>query len=1284
MTSKKQAHQDPAQGKRSVADVEKVHQAELKAIVERREKAFGEKPDKDQVSNSLVGLALSGGGVRSGAVCLGLIDALRKEKALKLVDYLSTVSGGGYAGAHLSSGSLQDDAVTEQETRESVEESAAQNAEEPAANGAPPAAENERKRSWGVGRLPSRTLQLIHGGSYLHFTPRFFNRHLIGLVSMSAFLISFLLLVAAATALVFRCMDYTVCRTLIYALGFDDEVKLAFFPSFILFFSWLFAWILSCVIRVPNWAGRITQILLIMLILVTLVAISTLLGDGEITSRNKAGVSISKDTTAFSSAFGTLLISAVIASLLPYFSFKRLIRSGKSPKNAFEKYTFWVASRALVYGLPFVAVAFFAQENISGWNERRDDRLSWTEIKSWSPNNPMWRDLLQTQAETSEKSNSSSQIGVIWPKDNTKSSNERNKAEALFKHHFKLDYELRESKWDSDNLQTIMSERREALEVLPIIADNHSPQEKNEDVIIPTYHQAAVAQKSNEAEYNIVESLAQLVMLPLHRVVSGPEAYDQNPISKNATTRYEIRQTKTAIVHQINLRLEDRNFCRGMWQDPRIENAGSGPNRSPSKPEKTEPPPNSPELLAFLQVQKWHLPTDAGKDPSSSFKAWKAKLDGLYLDADALAKLKTPDGYPPGSSPTGEQLSKSSSEDLLEPGGLAKERYRLAVLGVNRRLLEAYYGSLIADKSTVFSTVVLRQDQWARLYWLLWTLGIFLGVGFVMDLNATSLHRFYRDQIGESWIEPFDKENRLTSLDTAAMGGPYHLINGTVQYFGKADKEGDRQFIREEGFLFSQKYCGSESIGYSRTNDYTKGRYQLDDAVAISGGAVTPLSSKNLLLRLLMALGNLRLGQWVETPGKCKQQSWMDDLNGFWPYSPFRALRDRMRPIQQRSRCFVTDGGNYENLGIEPLIKRGCRLIVAMDAGQDETYCFADLTRLMRRMEMFEGIELELVDDDLAGGEFEDLVPTRLRTMRKSQDAIESKPTIIEIADDKSKLAGALNDKWSKRHFVLLRIIYDRQDSEKDGYLVYMKPTLTGDEPFGLQQFAREHDLFPHDETANQFFEPERFQSYHSLGYHIASEVCQYFGDRLTRAIEKRDPSLLFEPVVEAEVVAPADEESDSDAKERVDVRRELEEIMKLPFTTDPKVEAKAFEKLAELGSRALFAMPQLLELCSLETTPEDLTVRIKNMIRFSNEPKRAAREFSAVIREPENTNLLLKAIELVTSLPWDQSHSELINAALNDIPKASLSADIQAVVVRAQKALAQTRSPIEHRQTQD
>lgn len=80
-----------------------VLKSEHKTINDRRKgkrpliQATFENSDKDPVYDT-VGLALSGGGIRSAAFCLGALQSLEAADALKRVDYLSTVSGGGYTG----------------------------------------------------------------------------------------------------------------------------------------------------------------------------------------------------------------------------------------------------------------------------------------------------------------------------------------------------------------------------------------------------------------------------------------------------------------------------------------------------------------------------------------------------------------------------------------------------------------------------------------------------------------------------------------------------------------------------------------------------------------------------------------------------------------------------------------------------------------------------------------------------------------------------------------------------------------------------------------------------------------------------------------------------------------------------------------------------------------------------------------------------------------------------------------------------------------------------------
>lgn len=69
--------------------------------IARRRRHYGAKNAEDSVD--AVGLALSGGGIRSATFALGVVQVLAHRGVMKDVDFLSTVSGGGYIGSFISS-----------------------------------------------------------------------------------------------------------------------------------------------------------------------------------------------------------------------------------------------------------------------------------------------------------------------------------------------------------------------------------------------------------------------------------------------------------------------------------------------------------------------------------------------------------------------------------------------------------------------------------------------------------------------------------------------------------------------------------------------------------------------------------------------------------------------------------------------------------------------------------------------------------------------------------------------------------------------------------------------------------------------------------------------------------------------------------------------------------------------------------------------------------------------------------------------------------------------------
>lgn len=76
--------------------VERVH------LKDRRKQLFTGRAAQDSdeaLNDSLFGICFSGGGIRSATFNLGILQGLAGQRMLKLADYLSTVSGGGYIGS---------------------------------------------------------------------------------------------------------------------------------------------------------------------------------------------------------------------------------------------------------------------------------------------------------------------------------------------------------------------------------------------------------------------------------------------------------------------------------------------------------------------------------------------------------------------------------------------------------------------------------------------------------------------------------------------------------------------------------------------------------------------------------------------------------------------------------------------------------------------------------------------------------------------------------------------------------------------------------------------------------------------------------------------------------------------------------------------------------------------------------------------------------------------------------------------------------------------------------
>jgi Patatin-like phospholipase len=369
-----------------------------------------------------------------------------------------------------------------------------------------------------------------------------------------------------------------------------------------------------------------------------------------------------------------------------------------------------------------------------------------------------------------------------------------------------------------------------------------------------------------------------------------------------------------------------------------------------------------------------------------------------------------------------------------------------------RTACDPLWGDFLSVMQELFE---LTNPGFAALDWIIVVAGalLFLYGWYAVDVNVTALHGFYRDRISQAYLfngetdttAPKGKraamdELRLSDLAPTKSRSFYHLINTTLNL------QASRQARRADFFLFSKRYIGSSLTDYCPTPDMERvdRRLNLGTAVAISGAALAPNmgSATSPALVFVMTLLNVRTGYWLPNPRKV-----MGRATTFRGVGPLFLLRELFGMLNENSRYVnVSDGGHIENLALYELIRRRCRFIIACDAEHDPECTFNGLAKLMQYARIDGSVDIDLDLD-------------RLR-----------------------KTAGG----HSRGHWVVGKISYG--DGE-DGYLLYLKASLTGDEPEGIKAYCSQNAGFPHEPTSQQFFKEGQFEVYRDLGYHIACDV---------------------------------------------------------------------------------------------------------------------------------------------------------------------------------------------------
>jgi hypothetical protein len=357
-------------------------------------------------------------------------------------------------------------------------------------------------------------------------------------------------------------------------------------------------------------------------------------------------------------------------------------------------------------------------------------------------------------------------------------------------------------------------------------------------------------------------------------------------------------------------------------------------------------------------------------------------------------------------------------------------------------------------------------------------------ISLLVQPNANSLHPLYRDRLAKAFlfhpaptlltpqndvVEPDDvvKPWRPLLSDISGLKGPYHLINTALNV--EASKVANRRGRNADFLFFSPKFIGSKSTGYVATPDLQEIAPALDlaTAMAASGAAVSSnMGSQSIKpLTATLALLNIRLGYWMRNPAKVHlaarraggfnfftrigrtRNLW---ANYYFLAEVFGLLNEKYKSV------YLTDGGHIENLGMYELLRRRCRVIIAIDAEADPQMAFGSFNTLERYALIDMGVRIDL--------------PWQA------------------VTNESLKTGASINDtgdapKHKGPHCAIGEITYP---GGRKGSLIYIKASLTGDENDYIFDYKKRYADFPHETTLDQMFTEEQFEAYRALGFHAA------------------------------------------------------------------------------------------------------------------------------------------------------------------------------------------------------
>ncbi|MCG6154183.1 patatin-like phospholipase family protein [Rubinisphaera margarita] len=1046
----------------SIVPESEVFAAELEEVQRRREKVAVENGSEESqeasaesadLRNNLIGLALSGGGIRSAAFNLGLIQAFHRTGLLRVIDYVSSVSGGSYVNAALA---------------QSI----------------------SRKREFGEapelfdfyvednGRSSPAVTRLTKQGNYLFRLDLVANRYVIGLLLNLIPRISLLVAVCAFIAFVWRSLDYHQVRDHFEAWNLAGDVYPALAPSLVFGGLWFALCILALAFQ-SSPLKKLSHYVFWGSFACLVIGVATLIVSGDISlSEPYDPARTAGETRIFwQSYLQWPLLGMVLIGLIPILVPTKLFRSGVHPRNSVESWVFYYTSFALFLGVPLLLVAAFASENISGFATYRGPDFVYGDFKELDA----LGELIDSFSEERAKAVETPVVEILAGLDQATVARRRWLETT--------DDKVVQVDFSPDAIASGGASRQENTGE---VKENEQPQSLFASSIEDS--QLLDLMGLTCKDYPALKTRYDALL----DAEGGLRLEDAIPLASDLgdACSHQLFVNEPARIYQAGTGAEEPLTDWMMWRYVRFLNRLKHAIGAPLQLSN-----NYSQFVASSAIQR--------KLHNETARCLNEVLDDKQLFTLTLVDPGTHHGTSPQNPRLAHLLELVASD---EDGEVNQSQYHDAEL--NRLLFEEFYPAVFRPRSEIRRAVLIEHDQRHRLIWSVGALLAFLLSSALISPNNTSLHDYYRDRLCRAYLDADSEDAHsnppLTSCQPHICGGPYPLFHGAVSVPSSWMRHPDHLAPDFHHFLLSPLFFGSRDLGYQRTDELGASTLTVGDTMAISAAAISPNYFVHHFIMLMMELLNFRTGKWIPSPQRAdsiKRDPRLIEL--LW-----EGLANR----NNEKYVLVTDGGHIENLGLEALIERRCRVIFVSDAGQDPYYCFDDFSKLVKRLRIEQGIEIlemdsageSIFDDGYRPLQTRGKFPVRDLPGREKLEELGWSWLSLEQMQDTSMPQGvppegqkpdAVDHPENPRHFFFARIRYPEPDTTSDdlgssavpggreALLVYFKPCLTGDEDLTIREFALRNYLFPHDPLSDQAFSFAQFDAYRQLGLHTAIDL---------------------------------------------------------------------------------------------------------------------------------------------------------------------------------------------------